>query len=140
VSDAVSVLAEGLADRLWQRILVQDRVEALDEHAEGPTCARRLARDRRALAEAVEEALSAVLTAVAGRDGREALRGLRDGGGGELTPCVDALLRAGLAVTTWSGDGVSVSEAGRAVGDLCDAVTARVTELVGARLRAGDGG
>jgi hypothetical protein len=43
-------------------------------------------------------------------------------------------------VTTWSGDGVSVSEAGRAVGDLCDAVTARVTELVGARLRAGDGG
>jgi hypothetical protein len=142
MSDAVNALAAGVADRLWQRIQAQDRIDALDEGVEGPTCRERLARDRAALAGAVEDALGAVFAAAADPELRRALRRLRDGGGGEAAPpatSVDALLSAGLAVCAWTGDGVTASDAGRALGALCDEVSVRVTQLVELRLRERDG-
>jgi hypothetical protein len=140
MSDALETLAEGVADRLWQRIQAQDRLDALDEGIQGPTCRERLASDRGALADAVEEALSAVLAAVADPDRRRALRCLREGAGADPEPpAVEALLRAGLAVSTWSGEGVTASGAGCALGALCDGLSARVVELVGLRLRGRNG-
>jgi hypothetical protein len=136
----VSALAEGVAERLWQRIQAQDRLDALDEHADGPTYRERLAGDGAALAAAVDEALSAVLAAVAHPERRAALRTLCRNGKGEASPPVEELLRAGLAVATWTGDGVTVSDAGRALSDLCDAVTAHITDLVESRLRPRDAG
>jgi hypothetical protein len=138
VSGTVAALAEGVADRLWHRIQAQDRLDALDEAATGPTHRERLAGDGEGLASAVEEALTGVLAAVADGERRAALRRLRDGELSEVTPEVEVLLRAGLAVAAWDGDRVTPSDAGRAVGELCDEVAARVTDLVGRRLR-GDG-
>ncbi len=138
MTETVDALAEGVADRLWHRIQARDRLDALDENATGPTHRERLAASGDDLATAVEEMLSGVLTAVAGSERRAALRALRSGALEQATPEVDVLLRAGLAVAAWSGDGVTASEAGRAAGELCDRLAARVTELVGRRLR-GDG-
>ena len=42
---------------------------------------------------------------------------------------------SGPTRAAWDGDGVTASDAGRAIGDLCDELAARVTELVGRRLR-----
>jgi hypothetical protein len=134
----VDALAEGVADRLWHRIQARDRLDALDETATGSTHGERLAAGGDDLAAAVEEMLSGVLGAVAGSEGRATLRALRSGALSQATPDVEELLRAGLAVAAWGGDVVTASDAGRAVGDLCDELAARVTELVGRRLR-GDG-
>jgi hypothetical protein len=142
MTDVLDRLAEGVADRLWQRIQAQDRLDALDEGIEGPTCVERLARDHGALADAVDEALGAVLAAAADPGGRRALRGLCDRQAAEASPpppAVEELLRAGLAVATWAGDGVAASDAGRALACLCDQVSARVVELVELRLRGRDG-
>jgi len=136
----VAALAEGVAERLWQRIVAQDRLDALDEDAEGPTCRQRMAGDAAALSEAVEETLSAVLAAVADPQRRAALRALCRDGEGVLGDRVEPLGRAGLAVAGWTGEGVSVTDAGRAVGGLCDAVAARAAELVERRLRGADAG
>jgi hypothetical protein len=138
VTSQVAALAEGTADHLWRRVQVQDRLDALDESATGPTHRARLAEDGAALAAAVEEALSAVLDAVADAGRRAALRGLRDGELGRVTPDVEVLLRAGLAVASWDGEGVAASDAGRAAAELCDELVRRVTEVVGRRVR-GDG-
>jgi hypothetical protein len=134
----VDALAEGVADRLWHRIQARDRLDALDETATGPTHGERLAAGGDDLAAAVEEMLSGVLGAVAGSEGRATLRALRSGALSQATPDVEVLLRAGLAVAAWGGDAVIASDAGRAVGDLCDELAARITELVSRRLR-GDG-
>lgn len=142
MSDVLDRLAEGVADRLWQRIQAQDRLDALDEGVEGPTCAERLVADGDALADAVDAALGAVLTAAADPLRRRALRGLCDGQAAGAPPpasAVEELLRAGLAVATWTGDGVAASDAGRALARLCDQLSARVAELVGLRLRGRDG-
>lgn len=138
MTDAVSALADGVADRLWHRIQAQDRLDALDEEATGPTHRERVLGDAAGLAESVEEVLGGMLAAVADGGRRAALRGLRNGETPEVTPEVDALLRAGLAVASWGGDGVTVSDAGRAVGELCDEVAARATERLRRRL-GGDG-
>jgi hypothetical protein len=138
MTETVDALAEGVADRLWHRIQARDRLDALDETATGPTHGERLAAAGDDLAAAVEEMLSGVLSAVAGRERRATLRALRTGSLSQVTPDVEVLLRAGLAVAAWGGDGVTVSDAGRAAGELCDELAARVTELVGRRLR-GDG-
>ena len=138
MTETVDALAEGVADRLWHRIQARDRLDALDETATGPTHGERLAAGGDDLVAAVEEMLSGVLTAVAGSEGRATLRALRGGALSRATPDVEVLLRAGLAVAAWSGDAVTASDAGRAVGDLCDELAARITELVGRRLR-GDG-
>lgn len=135
MSGTVAALAEGVADRLWHRIQAQDRLDALDERATGPTHGRRLAQEPAALSEAVEELLSVVLAAVSDPERRAALRRLRDGEALAVTPAVEVLLRAGLAVAGWTGEEVTVSDAGRAAGELCDEVAVRVNELVGRRLR-----
>ncbi|HEY2702903.1 MAG TPA: hypothetical protein VGL20_04360 [Candidatus Dormibacteraeota bacterium] len=138
MTETVDALAEGVADRLWHRIQARDRLDALDETATGPTHRDRLVANGDDLAAAVEEMLTGVLGAVADGRRRTALRALRSGALDQPTPEIEVLLGAGLAVAAWGGDGVSVSEAGRAAGELCDRLTARVTELVGRRLR-GDG-
>jgi hypothetical protein len=138
VSETVTALAEGVADRLWHRIQARDRLDALDEASTAPTHGERLAGDAELLASAVEEALTGVLAAVADGERRAALRRLRDGELREVTPDVEVLLRAGLAVAAWEGDRVTPSDAGRALSELCDEVAARVTDLIGRRLR-GDG-
>lgn len=138
MSDAVSALADGVADRLWHRIQAQDRLDALDEGATGPTHRERVAGDDAGLAESVEAGLSGMLAAVADGPGRAALRRLRNGENLALTPEVEALLGAGLAVASWGGDSVAASDAGRALGELCDEVAARATERLRRRLR-GDG-
>jgi hypothetical protein len=138
VSATVAALADGVADRLWHRIQAQDRLDALDEAATGPTHRERLAGDAEGLASAIDEALTGVLAAVADGGRRAALRRLCTGELGEVTPDVEVLLRAGLAVAAWGGESVTPSDAGRAVSELCDEVAARVTDLVGRRMR-GDG-
>ncbi|HEX3607362.1 MAG TPA: hypothetical protein VH134_15675 [Candidatus Dormibacteraeota bacterium] len=135
MSSAPGVLAEGVAERLWHRIQAQDRLDAADETATGPTHGERLAADPARLAGAVEETLSSVLAAVATAERRAALRRLRAGEAIGVTPEVDTLLRAGLAVAGWDGEEVAASDAGRALGELCDELAERVTELVGRRLR-----
>ena len=137
MSDPVSALADGVADRVWHRIQAQDRVDALDEQATGPTHRERLIADPAALAASVEEVLGGMLAAVGDAPRRHALRGLRNGENLAPTADVDALLRAGLAVASWEGDAVAASDAGRAVGELCDTVAARATERVRTRLRGG---
>ena len=138
MTDAVSALADGVADRLWHRIQARDRLDALDEEATGPTHRERVIEDAAGLVESVEEVLGGMLAAVADPHRRAVLRGLRNGEKLEVTPEVDALLRAGLAVASWGGDSVAVSDAGRAVGELCDEVAAQATERLRRRLR-GDG-
>ncbi len=135
MTETVDALAEGVADRLWHRIQARDRLDALDETATGPTHRDRLAANGDDLATAVEEMLSGVLGAVADGGRRTALRALRSGTLDQPTAEVEVLLGAGLAVAAWGGDGVTVSAAGRAAGELCDQLAARVTELVGRRLR-----
>ena len=138
MSDPVSALADGVADRLWHRIQAQDRLDALDEKATGPTHRQRVIEDAAGLAESVEEVLGGMLAAVADGRRRAVLRELRNSDTLEVTPEVDALLRAGLAVASWGGDSVVASDAGRAVGELCDEVAARATERLRRRL-GGDG-
>ena len=138
MSGSVAALAEGVADRLWHRVQAQDRLDALDEAAAGPTHRERLAQDGDGLAGAVEEMLSQVLAAIADGGRRAALHALRSGELDRVTPEVDVLLRAGLAVASWDGEGVAASDAGHAAGALCDELARRVTDLVGRRLR-GDG-
>lgn len=138
MSGTVEALAGGVADHVWHRIRVQDRLDAADEAATGPTHRQRLAEDGARLAAVVEEALSAVLEAVADGRRRAALRGLGDGESAEVTPDVEVLLRAGLAVATWDGEGVAASDAGRAAAELCEELVRHITDRVGRRLR-GDG-
>lgn len=138
MTGTVDALAEGVADRLWHRIQARDRLDALDESATGPTHAERMAAGGDALAAAVDEMLTTVLTAVAAGESRAALRALRSGALTGVTPAVEDLLRAGLAVAAWDGEGIGVSPAGEAAAELCDRLAARVAELVGRRLR-GDG-
>jgi hypothetical protein len=138
MTDAVSALADGVADRLWHRIQVRDRLDALDEQATGPTHRERVIEDPAGLAASVEEVLGTMLAAVADGARRSALRGLRNGDTVAPGADVDALLDAGLAVTSWGGDSVAASDAGRAAGELCDEVAALATERLRRRLR-GDG-
>jgi hypothetical protein len=91
----VNALDEGVADRLWHRIQAQDRLDALDESAGGPTYRERLRSDRTALTDAVEEARSAAplpSVSAASRWASSAAAGRR------RSPPVEGLLRAGLAV------------------------------------------
>jgi hypothetical protein len=138
MSDAVAALADGVADRLWHRIQAHDRLDALDEQATGPTHRERVLADEAGLAGSVEEVLGAMLAAVADPGRRVVLRGLRNGEEVGMTADVEALLGAGLAVASWDGDSATASDAGRAVGELCDEVAARATDRLRSRLR-GDG-
>lgn len=138
MSGTVEALAGGVANHVWHRIRVQDRLDAADEAATGPTHRERLAGDGAGLTATVEGAVSAVLDAVADARRRATLRGLRDGESTQVTPDVEVLLRAGLAVASWDGEGVAVSDAGRAAAELCDELVRRVTELVELHL-GGDG-
>lgn len=138
MTDAVAALADGVAERLWHRIQARDRLDALDEEATGPTHREQVIEDAAILAESVEEVLGGMLAAVADGARRTALRGLRNGETLQVTPEVEALLRAGLAVASWGGDSVAASDAGRAVGELCDEVAARATERLRRRLRGDD--
>ena len=137
MSDATAALAVGVADRLWHRIQAQDRLDALDEDATGPTHRERILADEAVLAASVEETLGAMLAAVADPARRATLRELRSGNT-MVTADVEALLHAGLAVSSWGGDSVAASDAGRALGALCDEVAAQATDRLRRRLR-GDG-
>jgi hypothetical protein len=135
MSDAAAALAAGVADRLWHRIQAQDRLDALDEDATGPTHREQVLADEAGLALRVEETLGAMLAAVADPRRRATLRELCNGDTTTMTADVEALLGAGLAVASWGGESVAASEAGRAVGELCDEVAARATDRLRRRLR-----
>lgn len=130
--DDVDALAAGIADRLWTRLAAQDRLEALDEHASGPTLVDRLAADPELLAARVDEGLDEVLAALASAARRDRLRDLRDGVAAAAVD--DELLRAGLVQASWTGDTIGPSSAGEAASRLLDGLAAQVAAALRERL------
>lgn len=119
MSADVSALVDALVERSQGRLAARDRLDALDEHASTPTSAT-LARHDPAIGQGlVEEALDDVLSVLAVPANRHALRALS---GGARVEGLEALMRAGLVIDSWTGGAPRASAVGSRLLALLDEV------------------
>lgn len=129
----LSPLVDAVVERSRGRLAARDRLDALDEAATSPGPAA-LARHQQGVAEdLVDEALDDILSALAVRANRQALRDLRDG----CTPAadLDSLMRSGLVIDAWTGGAPHVSVVGAQLLDrlehVCTDATRRLRGSLG---------
>lgn len=131
----VSPLVDAVLERSRGRLAVRDRLDALDEHATGPTAAA-LARHEPGIVQGlVEEALDDILSVLAVRANRQALRAL---GNGVRAEGLEGLMRAGLVIDSWTGGAPQASAVGSRVlallDEVCSAATLRLQRSLGGHL------